>query len=147
MDEMLSMALWIMAGFMLVSGAIIWFNSQPGIADYHLGLNDYHGDLNALDANDYRNATCEMTSLFEAPGYAWCFLGTITTPILNMVTGIWNLLFNWQNLLHMIFVNVPAGDLFETLLTPILTIIEIGAVIIILMRLAAIIRGVAGGFL
>jgi hypothetical protein len=145
MDEMLSMALWIMVVFMTISATITWFGSQTDFPT-QLGLIGL-GSNTLLIPGTYVNVSCEMTSLFEAPGYAWCFLGKITSPILGMVDAIWKLLTSWTNLLNAIFVNIPAGSLFAGLLIPFLGIIEIGAVIVILMRLSAIIRGVAGGFL
>jgi hypothetical protein len=145
MDEMLSMALWIMVSFMTVSSVVVWMNAQPGFPT-GLGLVGVT-DSNLLEPSAYINTTCTMNSLFEAPAYAWCFLGKITAPILGVVESIWKLLTSWVNLLDAIFVSVPAGDLFASLLIPFLGVIEIGAAIVILMRLAAIIRGVAGGFL
>lgn len=145
MDEMLSMALWIMVAFMTVSSVVVWMAAQP---EFPTGLGLVGVDNNALlEPSQYTNITCEMNSLFEAPGYAICFLNQLTSPILGMVAGIWKLLTSWINLLEAIFVSVPAGDLFASLLIPFLGVIEIGAAIVILMRLAAIVRGVAGGFL
>lgn len=145
MDEMLSMALWIMVAFMTVSSVVVWMAAQPG---FPAGLGLVGVDNNALlEPSQYSNITCEMNSLFEAPGYAICFLNQLTSPILGMVAGIWKLLTSWINLLEAIFVSVPAGDLFASILIPFLGVIEIGAAIVILMRLAAIVRGVAGGFL
>lgn len=145
MDEMLSMALWIMVAFMTVSSVVVWMAAQPG---FPTGLGLVGVDNNALlEPSQYTNITCEMNSLFEAPGYAICFLNQLTSPILGVVAGIWKLLTSWINLLEAIFVSVPAGDLFASLLIPFLGVIEIGAAIVILMRLAAIVRGVAGGFL
>jgi hypothetical protein len=141
MDEMLSMSLWIMIAFMMVSASVMWFNSQTDISYFNLGIKDYSGDSGQLDANKYTVTACEMTSLFDAPQYAVCFLNKITAPVVDVVSAIWNLLTNWQILLHNIFAAVPAGDLFESILLPFFTIIEIGAAIVILMRLAAIVRG------
>jgi hypothetical protein len=146
MDEMLSMALWIMIAFTTISASVVWFNSQSDISQFNLGLNGYTQG-SSLSASNYTNIRCEMTSLFEVPGYAICFLNQLVSPILGVVEGIWKLLTNWSNLVHAILVNVPGGSLFELLIIPFLTIIEIGAAIVILMRLAAIVRGVAGGFL
>jgi hypothetical protein len=145
MDEMLSMALWIMVAFMTVSATVVWMGSQTNFPT-QLGLVGVT-DSNLINASDYTNISCSMTSLFEAPGYAICFLNQLTAPILGVVAATWKLLTSWINLLHAIFISVPAGDLFEGLLIPFLSIIEIGAAIVILMRLAAIVRGVAGGFL
>lgn len=141
MDEMLSIALWIMIIFMTVSAAVVWFGGQSGISDYHLGLDGYQNNHLNVDANKYTTTQCEMTSLFDAPTYAWCFIGKITTPIFDVVSYTWDLLTAWTQLLHAILVSVPAGDLFESIFNPLLTIVEIGAVLVILMRLAAIVRG------
>lgn len=153
MDEMLSMALWIMVAIGTVGFVVSWFTAQSDFPT-GLGLNGVDQNI-GISASNYTNITCEMTSLFEAPGYAICFLNQLVSPILGLVEGIWKILTNWQLLLKAIFgynattdtYLVPAGDLFVGLLLPFITIMEIGAAIVILMRLAAIIRGVAGGFL
>jgi hypothetical protein len=153
MDELLSIALWVMMAIATIGFVVSWFTAQ---SDFPTGLGLQGVDNNfGISASSYTNPTCEMTSLFEAPGYAICFLNELISPILGLVKGIWKILTNWQLLLKAIFgynattdtYLVPAGDLFVGLITPFLTIMEIGAAIVILMRLAAIIRGVAGGFL
>jgi hypothetical protein len=145
MDEMLSMSLWIMVAFMTVSGTVAWFAAQ---SDFPTGLGLVGMDNNVLiSPAPYVNVSCEMTSLFEAPGYAVCFLNKLVEPVVGIVSAIWKLLTSWILLLNAIFVSVPAGDLFAGILIPFLGVIEIGAAIVILMRLAAIVRGVAGGFL
>jgi hypothetical protein len=147
MDEMLSMSLWIMIAFMTISAGIVWFNAQPGINQYNLGMQGYTNNQFNVDSNKYINIACTMTTLVDLPGYAICFINKLISPLGDMIGYIWNLLTAWTQLLHAIFVSVPAGNLFEAIITPLLTIIEIGAAIILLMRFAAIIRGVAGGFL
>lgn len=141
MDEMLSIALWIMVIFMTISATVTWFGTQPDMPT-GLGLTGFSGS--SIDVNAYQSSSCTMTSSATPLDYAWCFVGKITEPVSQLVNGIWNLLTGWTNLLHAIFVGVPAGDLFEGILIPFLSIIEIGAVLIILMRVASIIRG--GGF-
>jgi len=138
---MLNIALWILAAYLTVSACVVWFNTQPDTSYFNLGMTGYEKDTTASDLNKYQSASCIMTSWFEAPVYAWCFIGKVTSPIFDLVDWVWNLLTGWTQLMHAIFVSVPAGDLFEAILTPLLAIIELGAVIVILLRLAAIIRG------
>jgi len=153
MDEMLSMSLWIIIAFMTVSFTVTWFTAQP---DFPTGLGLVGMDNNTIISPEpYVNVSCDMTSLFEAPGYAICFLNKLVEPVVGVITAIWKILTSWTQLLHAIFgynsttdtYLVPGGALFAGLLIPFLGVIEIGAAIVILMRLAAIIRGVAGGFL
>ena len=140
MDEMLSIALWVMAAFLITSASVTWFNAQPDINQFNLGMTGY--DANSINITDYQDTNCSMTSLIDLPAYAWCSsVGQITSPITALANSIWNLLTGWTQLMHAIFVSVPAGDFFEGILTPLLAIIEIAAVLILLMRLAAIIRG------
>ena len=138
---MLNIALWILAAYLTISACVVWFNTQSDTSYFNLGMTGYEKDTTASDLSKYQDTNCTMTAWYEAPVYAWCFIGKVTTPIFDLIDWIWNLLTGWTQLMHAIFVSVPAGDLFEAILTPLLAIIELGAVIVILLRLAAIIRG------
>ena len=142
MDEMLSISLWLIIAFMTVSASVMWFGAQTDFPS-GMGLTGY--DSNTLiNPDDYSNLTCEMTSLFEFPAYAFCFINQLTTPVFGVINAIWQLLTSWQNLLTAIFASVPAGDLFGAILIPFFSIIELGAVIVLLMKFAALIRGTSG---
>jgi hypothetical protein len=165
MDEMLSIALWIMIILMTVSVITSWFIDQP---DFPTGLGLSGTSSNVMDTTAFESTTCTMTVWYELPAYAFCFIGKITNPILGydeklldesiihhpgLIDDIWSLGTNWQNFVKAVFgcdtdsvtgkvtCVVPAGNLFASILNFVILIIEIGAVIVILLRLAAIIRG------
>lgn len=152
MDEFLSIALWIIATFMIVNGLVIWISTDTNAETFNLNLLNYSNSspFNSTDISSIETtstASCGEV-LANAPQYITCSLNKITSPVLYTVSSIWKTVTVWQNLLDLIFSPLGTlGDMFLGLLIPILTIIEISAIVVILMRLAAIIRGVAGGFL
>lgn len=150
MDELLTISIWAIIILLTTSFVTNWMVDYPGITDFNLGLDNYKQHTNAVsDTNAYQNIVCSMTVITDAPLYTWCFIGKVTSPILGLVSAIWDLATGWTTLIDAIFgynpVNgtylVPAGNLFAGLLKFFFSAIEIAAAIVIMMRLAAIIRG------
>jgi hypothetical protein len=146
MDEMLNIALWIMITFVTVSGVVVWMNIQPDLPN-GFALPGYVQDNTANNVSTLASTTCGDASFANIPFYAWCQIVKVLDLLGNVTSWIWNLLTGWTNLIQAIFsplglgVGQP-GALFVGLLIPFLSIVEVGAVLVLLMRVANIIAQV-----
>lgn len=153
MDEFTSIAIWVFATFLIVNSTIIWFaNSNtfngtafdvPGLEANNLfGVNDvdnleeqyYDQECSTVSPTDPQYASCVVNNLFDT------FNAVASLPG-KLIGALWKFLTAWYNLLQVIFTGVPAGDLFLGLLIPFFGIIQITSILVILMRVAGIIRG------
>jgi hypothetical protein len=145
MDEFLSIALWIMVGFITINGMIIWFNSDPTFTQNGLGLdasatNSSYGQ-SYID-NAY-NVSCDAVSsnIFS---YAICYFNQLTSLANSLIGTLLNFLFAWTGLINAICSMIPGGDLFRIIFLPFLGLTEVTAILLIVMKLAAIARGIMG---
>lgn len=146
MDEMLNIALWIMIVFVTVSGVVVWMNLQPNLPS-GFALNGYVQDNTASNVSSLSSSSCGDLSFATAIPYALCQITKVMTMIGSFSSWIWNMLTAWANLVNAIFSPLglderEPGALFVGLLVPFLSIVEAGAVLVLLMRVANIIAQV-----
>jgi len=145
MDEMLNIALWIMIVFVTVSGVVVWMNLQT--LPEGLALPGYVQDTTANNVSTLQTTTCGDLSFATAIPYALCQITKVMTLLANVTGWIWNLLTGWINLIQAIcspfgLGEGEVGSLFVGLLVPLLSIVEVSAVLVLLMRVANIIAQV-----
>jgi len=145
MDEMLNIALWVMIVFVTVSGVVVWMNLQS--LPTGLALTGYSQDTTANNVSSLQSTTCGDLSFATAIPYALCQITKVMTLLANVTGWIWNLLTGWITLITAICSPFglgagEVGSLFVGLLVPFLSIVEVAAVLVLLMRVANIIAQV-----
>ena len=152
LEEFTSIAIWVLMAFLIINSTIIWFstsdtfteNANLQIAgltpDTSYGVTDINSSSNSFFGTD-----CATASSGDVE-YSLCLLSNINP--LNpdsipgkMITGLWNLLTAWVNLLTAILGSVPGGSLFLAILIPFFGMIEFAAIFVVLAQIAGIIRG------
>lgn len=145
MDEMLNIALWIMIVFVTVSGVVVWMNLQA--LPSGLGLPGYVQDTTANNVSTLQTTTCGDLSFATAIPYALCQITKVMQLLASVSGWIWNLLTGWASLITAICSPFglgvgDVGSLFVGLLVPFLSIVEVAAILVLLMRVANIIAQV-----
>jgi len=160
MEEFTSIAIWLLIVILTINTTIIWFGNQPTFTNEDLGLSipGISNDLtfNSNDLNNVKNAyyekddTCDTVGITDAD-YGPCLIkkvGDIFSPITDSlatvgvwVSLVWKWAFAWSALLTAIFSGIPGGELFSILLISIFTVVELTAIVVVLMKIAGIIRG------
>lgn len=148
MDEFTNIAIWVMIAFISINATVIWFSTSTTFTEHGLsgqGLTattmGSASELNSLQTTTFFGIDCSGSSANPFL-YAPCFIVKVIDTF-NFVTNyIWNLLTAWVGLLD--FVLSPfgsVGELFKMLFIPFFALVEITAIFVILLRVAAIIRG------
>jgi len=145
MDEMLNIAMWIMIVFVTTSSVVVWMNLQP--LPEGLGLTGYVQDTTANDVSSLSSTSCGDLSFATAIPYSLCQINKVMTLLATVTGWIWNLLTGWMALITAICspFGLGAGQpgaLFVGLLVPLLSIVEVSAIFVLLMRVANIIAQV-----
>ena len=161
MDEFLGIAIWVILGFLIVNMSLIWFASQPTIAekdnfglqgltpDFSLTTDDLNGLQSTIALTDCATASA------DALQYSGCLIAQFAGGIVQSATGavtligkmgglLWNMLFGWHTVLTQVLggnLYNYGGKLFVDILTIIFGGIELGAIFIIFLKVAGIIRG------
>jgi hypothetical protein len=150
MDEFTSIAIWLLATFLLINVSIIWFAGQPGLPD-GMNLNlPTNNTFNESDLNQSKvtffGLTCESVSATELQ-FAPCFIQQIlisgTTIAGKIVNALWTFLTAWVGLMDAVLTPIPGGIgvLLKNIFIPFFGLVEAAAIFVILMRIAGIIRG------
>jgi hypothetical protein len=146
MDEFTSIAIWLLATFLLINTGIIWFAGQPGLPDgmnLNIGTNTSfnEADLDSTKATFFGTDCTSVNPLDLA--YAPCFLIQTTSMFSKFINSLWTFLTAWTTLLEAVLTPIPGGIgiLIKSILIPFFGIVEAAAIFVILMRIAGIIRG------
>ena len=149
MDEFTSIAVWILATFLVLNAGIFWFANTDTMINNGLGVqgiseNDAFSDSdqNALKLNffgvEVDCSTASPTDLSFGP----CFLARAMTLFDDVMTNLWNFLTGWVYLLNVILPEwLPASGLLKAILIPVLGLIQFFSIFVIVLRVAGIIRG------
>lgn len=145
MDEFLSIALWIMVAFVTINGMIIWFNSDTTFTQNNLNLDASATDSSFgqtyIDNAYYVDCSAVSNNIFS---YAICYFNQLTSMATSLIGTLLNFLFAWTGLLTAITSMIPGGELFKIIFLPFLGLTEVTAILLIVMKLAAVARGVIG---
>ena len=158
MDEFLGIAVWVLIGFLIVNSSLLWFASQPTIsANNSFGLQGLTPDF-SLQPSDLNNlktnvaaTECTAASAID-PAYSLCLINQFAGAIVQSATNatsfigkmsglLWNLLFAWNTILNATLGLVVGGEIFIMIFTLIFGGIELGALFIIFLKIAGIVRG------
>lgn len=153
MEEFSSIAIWVFMAFLLANTMTIWFSESSFFTETNFAIQGLQEDTSfGLTAQEelrqaYYNQVC-AEALPSDPAYAGCLISTISNAFGTAISipgrllgGLWNFAFAWHNLLTSIFTGVPGGNLFTGLLIPFLTLIQITSILVIIMKIAGIVRG------
>jgi hypothetical protein len=145
MEEFTSYAIWVLVIFLSINSAVVYFSGTDTFNDNSFnpeidGSTDFSND--DLDAfkNNYQNVNCN-TATSSLPDYAFCVIEQLQLTTQKFLGGIWNLLFVWTNLLTAILSPLPGGNFVIGIVVPFFSLIQFGAIFVILMKIAGIIRG------
>lgn len=136
--------MWILIAFLTVNIAILAISNDTAFSSNYLGLSG--GTANDTFGQAFLNTATTTTCSTVSPdffSFAFCSfvqLYTIATSIIEVLGGF---LFAWVSLFN-IFNLIPGGSLFATIFIPFLGATELIAILFIVMKLAAVARGVIG---
>lgn len=155
MEEFTSIAIWIFMAFLITNTMVVWFSESSFFSETNFAIQEIQEDTSfGLTAQEelrqaYYNQVC-AEALPQDPAYAGCLISTISNAFGTAISipgrllgGLWNFAFAWHNLLTSIFTGVPGANLFTGILIPFLTLVQITSILVIIMKLASIIRGAA----
>jgi hypothetical protein len=159
MEEFTSISVWLLITFLMINATIVWFNDQPTFSDPTLGLgvpgilpnNTFSPqDVNNLQNAFYSGLDCSEVSAFDKD-FGPCLIETIggflkpVTDAYNLTSSIFVMLWNfstaWYHLLTAILTPLHGGLLFRDLLAIFFGGIQVMAILVLLLRVASIIRG------
>lgn len=147
MEEFTNYAIWILMVFLSVNAAIIWFADTSTFDDngFATGIqtdDTYNtADVNALTGSFF-GVSCD-TANSNVLLYAPCALIQAQLVADNVIGSIWGLLTRWQGLLTSVLSPLPGGALIVGILIPFFSLIQIMAILVIILKLAQIVRGTA----
>jgi len=143
MDEFLGMAVWILMAFLMVNASIMWFQTSDTFVDNGLngiGVNDQNLiNINELDSLQGTDCSTVSSDLLQ---YPTCILGNTTNFVTTVIGWFWNLFTAWNNVLLLITSGLGSiGNLVYIILMPFFAIVEVFAIMVILLKLAGLVRG------
>jgi hypothetical protein len=145
MDEFTSIAIWLLATYLVVSGVTVWFMNQPTFINNNLitGTNQdsTYNEENMLSIRNTFNLDSCSSVEANPLAYGFCFLGQIVNLFTDLVGNLWNLLTGWMTLFNWILTPLPGGSLFRDLLIPFFALIQFMAILVLSLRVGGIIRG------
>ena len=144
MDQFLDIAIWVFMTFMIVNAGVYWFAQQDTMIDNGLavaGITE-RTDFTEADQNIFFFGTDCSTASPTDLAYGPCFLARTFNAVTTGVDNLWTFLTSWTHLLDAILPDwIPASGLFKDILIPLFGIIQFFAILVILMRVAGIVRG------
>lgn len=146
MDEFLSIALWIMIGFIAINVMVTAFNLDTTISSNGLGLSGVGSSsaFNESDVNAYSTSVCD-TSSSSIFSYPICYFNQLVSMAFGVIDHLGSFMTNWITLLNVIFLPFGSyGTMFVNMLVPFLGLTELIAILLLVMKLAAVARGVIG---
>ncbi len=152
MDEFTAMAITIMAVFFAVNVMVVSFEASADLQNHGMTLTNFEKSdlytttsLDAIKNASTQNCTFASQNLVDIIP---CEIAKVVSPVTKLVGDLWTFATSWVQLINLIVAPLPApAQVFANLLIPILGLIQLTAIIVLMMKFAAIIRGVAGGFL
>jgi len=148
MDEMTSVAIWILITFLVINTGVYWFSSTDTFQDNGLavGVTD-NTTFTASDSNslmlsffgiEVDCSTASANPLLWGP----CWLARTFVLVGEALDSLWSFGTAWVNLINVILPDwIPASGLFKAILIPIFFVIQFFAIFVITLRVAGIIRG------
>ena len=148
MDEMTSVAIWILITLLVINTSVVWFSSTDTFIDNGLAIGvtenaKFTGeDSNALMLSffgvEVDCSTASANPLLWGP----CWLARTFVLVGEALDTLWTFGTAWVNLVNAMIPDwIPASGLFKAILIPIVFVIQFFAIFVITLRVAGIIRG------
>jgi len=148
MDEMTSVAIWILITFLVINTGVFWFSNTTTFQDNGLAIGvDDNTKFTATDTNALKLSFFGLEvdcSTASANPLLWgpCWLARTFVLVGDALDTLWTFATSWINLINVIIPEwIPASGLFKAIITPILFVIQFFAIFVITLKVAGIIRG------
>lgn len=150
MEEFTSIAIWTLVIYLMVSASVVWFSNSDTFQNTGFAIPNYEPTSIIFGVDNIEDIKLSFFGLITVDcatatptdlAYAPCFLAQATYIVEQWLTGIWTFATAWVRLLDVIFAGLPGASLFKDLLGFLFSAIQLTAIMIVIMRLAGIVRG------
>jgi len=150
MDEFTGIAVWTLVIYLMLSTTVVWFSASDTFQGTGFAIPTYEPTSIIFGVDNIDEikliffgviiADCSTVTPFDL-AFAPCFLSQALFIVEQWLGGIWTFATAWTRLIEVIFTGLPGASLFRDLLTFLFGAIQLTAIVVIIMRLAGIVRG------
>lgn len=146
MDEFVGIAVWVVALMLVLNVTVFWFSESSTFTNNDLAFSFTKNTSFGEDASsnlhaEFLGIDCSTISGTD-PAILPCSLIQTGLTLEKALSSFWDFITGWTKILDIILPDwLPASNLFKDIIIYVLSLIQLFAIFVVLMRIAGIIRG------